>query len=85
MSKMEIKAALERIEYATPISPLIVLSCNSEVFVECSFANTVDARRIVNSKQANLIGTFDGTMNLDKVAQLIKGRVKADYLAARDY
>ncbi|MEN9757251.1 MAG: hypothetical protein RL755_1438 [Pseudomonadota bacterium] len=85
MSKMEIKAALERIEYATPISPLIVLSCGYDNCVQCSFANTVEAHRIVKSKEANLIGIFDGTMDLDEVAQLIKGRVKADYLAARDF
>jgi hypothetical protein len=82
---MEIKAALERIEYATPISPLIVLSCGYDNCVQCSFANTVEAHRIVKSKEANLIGIFDGTMDLDEVAQLIKGRVKADYLAARDF
>lgn len=85
MSKMEIKAALERIEYATPVSPLIVLSCGYDNCVQCSFANTVEAHRIVKSKEANLIGIFDGTMDLDEVAQLIKGRVKADYLAARDF
>ena len=85
MSKMDIKAALERIQYATPISPLLVLSCGYENCVQCAFANTVEAHRIVSSKQANLIGVFDGTMDLDEVAQLIKERVKADYLAGRHH
>jgi len=84
MSKMEIKAALERIQYATPSSPLIVLSCFNENYVQCAFTNTIEAHRIVSSKQSNVIGVFDGTMDLDGVAKLIKERVKADYLAEQD-
>ncbi len=84
MSKMEIRAALERIQSAPPMSPMIVLSSGHDNYVECAFANTVEAHRIAVCKPANFIGVFDGTMDLDDIAKLIKERVKADYLAARN-
>ena len=74
---MNIQDALERIQTATPNSPLLLLTCGDQTNIICCFANTVIARQM--SRQSNAIGIVDNTMNLEEVKKRINQKVREDF------
>ncbi len=75
---MTIQTVLERIHIAPKDSPLLILSCGEKDNVLCYFANTVTSQQLIRAKPSNLIGVFDGSMDLEEVQQQLKTQMERD-------
>lgn len=75
MSNATIENVMIRIKGAPPASKIAVFRCDEHGKLNAVFAATVTTTQLIDSGHPDLIGVYDGTMNLDDVRQELQGRI----------
>lgn len=74
MALMNVKDTMARIRDAAPASPIAVFRGGKKEEVNSVFAATVRTQQMVAAKDPDLIGVYDGTMDLLEVENEILSR-----------
>lgn len=74
MSEMNLLHGMDRIKSATASSPIAVFRCDMEDELNFVFAGTVKTQQLIHANDPNLIGVYDGSMNMDE----IKARLRSE-------
>jgi hypothetical protein len=65
-----------RIKGATPDSQIAVFRCDEPENLNAVFAATVITRRMIDEGHRDLIGVYDGTMNLGDIERELRSHVR---------
>lgn len=67
MSEGNLYEVMARISGATVSSPIAVFRCRRAQMLNAVFAGTVKTQKMIEHRHPDLIGVYDGTMNLERV------------------
>lgn len=76
MSKGNLQQVMTRIKGSEASSPIAVFRCEQPGMLDAVFAATVRTQQLIEQRHPDLIGVYDGTMNLNKVFQKLAGNVR---------
>jgi len=72
MSSMSVLHTMDRIKSATPSSPIAVFRGKVRGEVNAVFAATVRTRQLIEAGDPDLIGVYDGSMNMSEIAETLR-------------
>jgi len=76
MSKGNLQQVMARIKGSEVSSPIAVFRCDEPEMLNAVFAATVKTQQMIEQRHPDLIGVYDGTMNLDQVLRELAGHVR---------
>ncbi len=76
MSKGNLQEVMFRIKGSEASSPIAVFRCDQPEMFNAVFAATVKTQQMIEQRHPDLIGVYDGTMNLEQVVQELASHVR---------
>lgn len=77
MSIMTLKLTMDRIEFATKKSPIVVCLIKSNEKLNVFFGSTVMSKKIIEGEDPNILGVFDRSMSMVWIEKKIRDALKA--------
>ena len=75
MSNASLEHTLIRIKGANPGSPIAVFKTPLPDSLNAVFASTIKTQQMIYGDHPDLIGVFDGTMDMEAVKELLAGHI----------